>query len=197
MSKLNIYTRQEPTPIKEVNNATPFISTSQVLIEAVPVPVGTNEYDPNLARRQGRELTAFRKMAKDMMEPNDCRLVTSAGERLYQTMEKYGTGMSVEQMTQTMETEGITMRVNFRRPGVHSSTTCMELSSKHLNNLLKETQDAKNQKTLELRVKAEASVAVPRHGAMFVTVEKKGAVHMLSHIDYKIMTSYDEMFHTN
>ena len=57
--------------------------------------------------------------------------------------------------------------------------------------------DSKNQKTLELRVKAEASVSVPRHGAMYISVQKMGAMHMLSHVDYKIMASYDSMYHSN
>jgi len=142
-------------------------------------------------------LTQFRKEGKDVFEANDCRCVTNAGSRLYQSQETYGTGMSVEQMVQTMENEGLTMRVNFRRPGIHSSTTCMELNAEHLQRLMAETVDSKNHKTLELRVKAEAKVAVPRHGAMFITVEKNGPVHTISHIDYKIMQSYDQMYHSN
>jgi hypothetical protein len=168
-----------------------------VLVEAVPVPVGTNEYDPVKVRQQAKALTDFRREGKDMFEPNDCRCVTNAGSRLYQSQETYGTGMSVEQMVQTMENESLTMRVNFRRPGIHSSTTCMELNAEHLNKLMMETADSKNHKTLELRVKAEAHVAVPKHGALFITVEKNGPVHTVSHIDYKIMQSYDQMYHSS
>lgn len=195
MSRLRI-TPHEPTPIQEVAE-TPFVKTYHILTEAVPVPVGTNEYDPVKVRKQGIALVNFRKQAKDVFEANECRCVTNAGSNLYQTQETYGTGMSVEQMVQTMEEEGLTMRVNFRRPGIHSATTCMELSAEHLTKLMEETADSKNQKTLELRIKAESQVAVPKHGAMFVTVVQDGAVHTMSHIDYKIMASYDQMYHAN
>ena len=105
--------------------------------------------------------------------------------------------MTVEQMVEKMKTGDLTLRVNFRRPGIHSATTCMELSHELLSRLLEEGPDAKQQKTLELRVKAESHVAVPRHGAMFITVTQQGPVHLLAHIDYKIMSSYDQMYHSN
>ena len=162
-----------------------------VLIEAVPVPVGTNEYDPEKVGAQAEALKNFRLNAKDIFEANECRCVTNAGTRLYQTQETYGTSMSIEQMVETMEKYDLTMRVNFRRPGIHSATTCMELSHQLLGRLLEESEDSKSQKTLELRVKAEAAVSVPRHGAMYITVQKDGPIHTMSHVDYKIMSSYD------
>ncbi len=200
MSKLRVFGNQET----ETNKIAQVASTSgafpqqhHVLIEAVPVPVGTNEYDPEKVRAQGLALQNFRNVAKDIFEPNECRCVSNAGQRLYQTQETYGTSMSIEQMIETMGNYDLTMRVNFRRPGVHSATTCMELSAPLLARLLEESEDAKSQKTLELRVKAEASVSVPRHGSMYITVCKNGEVHTLSHVDYKIMASYDSMYHSN
>ena len=197
MSRLKVFnrTREETQPVAEI--ATPHVAQHHILMEAVPVPVGTNEYDPNTARRQGEILKNFRIQAKDTFEPNECRCVTNAGQRLYQTTETYGTAMTVEQMLETMTEGDLTLRVNFRRPGIHSATTCMELEKSLLQKLIQESPDAKMQKTLELRVKAESHVAVPRHGAMFITVTEQGPVHLLSHIDYKIMTSYDQMYHSN
>jgi len=200
MSRLRLF----PDRTTETNNlaqaaatVSAFPQQHHVLIEAVPVPVGTNEYEPEKVRAQGLALQNFRSVAKDIFEPNECRCVSNAGQRLYQTQETYGTSMSIEQMIETMSDYDLTMRVNFRRPGVHSATTCMELSAPLLNRLLEESEDAKSQKTLELRVKAEASVSVPRHGSMYITVCKNGEVHTLSHVDYKIMSSYDSMYHSN
>lgn len=199
MSRLSLFNKvpENDALTAQAKEGTPHVQTHHMLIEAVPVPVGTNEYDPEKVKLQGNRLTQFRTTAKDMFDPNDCRCVTNAGQRLYQTQETYGTSMTVEQMIENMKQADLTMRVNFRRPGIHSSTTCMELSAPLLERLLQETEDAKNQKTLELRVKAEAHVAVPKHGAMFISVTKQGAVHLLTHIDYKIMSSYDQMYHSN
>lgn len=197
MSRLKVFNRKSEETQSVAEIASPHVAQHHILIEAVPVPVGTNEYDPNLARAQGEILKKFRTQAKDTFEPNECRCVTSAGQRLYQTTETYGTAMTIEQMLETMDKGDLTLRVNFRRPGIHSATTCMELEKSLLQRLIQENSDAKKQKTLELRVKAESHVAVPRHGAMFITVTEQGPVHLLSHIDYKIMTSYDQMYHSN
>ena len=198
MSRLRVFNRspqESSQPVAEI--ASPMVAQHHILIEAVPVPVGTNEYDPQLAKQQGDTLRDFRAMAKDTFEANECRCVSNAGQRLYQTTETYGTSMTIEQMVEKMQRGDLTLRVNFRRPGIHSATTCMELSHKLLSRLLEESPDAKMQKTLELRVKAEAHVAVPRHGAMFITVQQAGPCHTLAHIDYKIMSSYDQMYHSS
>lgn len=199
MSRLRLFNNktEAETIAEKLAEGSPVVQKHHMLIEAVPVPVGTNEYDPEKVKAQGSILRQFRAQAKDTFDSNDCRCVTNAGQRLYQTQETYGTSMTVEQMVETMEKADLTMRVNFRRPGLHSATTCMELSAPLLQKLMDEKADAKSQKTLELRVKAEGHVAVPRHGSMFITVKQSGAVHFLSHIDYKIMRSYDEMYHTN
>ena len=197
MSRLKLFSSQAPSETKELTETNPSIQSHHILIEAVPVPVGTNEYDPENVRQQSETLRQFRRQAKDTFDSNDCRCVTNAGQRLYQTQETYGISMTTEQMVETMEKGDLTLRINFRRPGVHSATTCMELSPSLLQNLLEQKADAKNMKTLELRVKAEANVAVPRHGSMFISVQQDGPVHLLSHIDYKIMSSYDEMYHSN
>lgn len=197
MSRLRFQERPTPLQAAPVAPSQALVDNYHFLLEAVPVPVGTNEYDPEKVKIQAAALTAFRKTAKDLFEPNGCACVTNAGLRLYQTQETYGTALSIEQMIDKMDTNSLTMRVNFRRPGIHSSTTCMELSSEMLSRLLNTTPDSKGCKSLELRVKAEAHVAVPRHGAIFITAVSQGPVHTLSTIDYKIMASYDQMYHNN
>ena len=71
----------------------------------------------------------------------------------------------------------------------------MALSAETLQKLIQTQSDSQNNKIAELRVQAETAANVPRHGAFFVAVTKKGTQHYLSHIDYKIMTSYDKMYH--
>ena len=126
---------------------------------------------------------------------NETRKITSAGTLLYQTTETYGTSISIESMIEKMAASDLTVRANFKRPGIHSNTTCMEVSTEVLRAVLQSTPDAHGHQTVEIRIAAERGAKVPRHGAMYVSVSKKGTQHYLSHIDYKIMASYDAMFH--
>ena len=61
MSKLRLFSRQEKKTAEEV----PVIRTApqmqhHILLEAVPVPVGTNEYDPEKVLTQAQSLRQLR-----------------------------------------------------------------------------------------------------------------------------------------
>jgi len=71
----------------------------------------------------------------------------------------------------------------------------MELSSDTLQKLIQTAADAQGNKVAELRVKQEQTAAKPSHGALYVAVTCRGTQHFLSHIDYKILASYDAMYH--
>jgi len=157
--------------------------------------VGVNEYEPNSVSEQAQILQQLRSNGKDIFEMNETRTVQSAGTTLYQTTEMYGTSMSVENIIETMKPADLTLRVNFHRPGTHSNTTCMALTVETLQKLVNTTTDASGNKIAELRVSLESSATVPRHGAFYVAITQKGTQHYLSHIDYKIMTQYDQMYH--
>ena len=45
MSRLRIYKKEGPSQ-EAAEIMTPHVAQHHILIEAVPVPVGTNEYDP-------------------------------------------------------------------------------------------------------------------------------------------------------
>lgn len=170
------------------------LETHNILFQIVPIPVATNEFEPRKVEAQTKALKDFRSAAKDLFEPNDCRLVSNGGNRAYQTQETYGTAITMEKAIETMNAHDLTLRVNFKRPGVHGSTTCMELSAPLLERLIQESADAKGMKTIELRCKSEIHASVPRHGAMYVSITKHGAQHVLSHVDYHILAQYDEMY---
>jgi hypothetical protein len=89
MSRLRF--NERPTPIKQSAHASSnsFVDNYHFLMEAVPVPIGTNEYDPEKVKKQATALKAFRKSAKDIFERNGCSCVTNAGSRLYQTQEQH------------------------------------------------------------------------------------------------------------
>jgi hypothetical protein len=170
-------------------------TTHHIVLEATVKPVSTNEYDSNRVTEQARILSQLRLNGKDIFEMNETRVVQSAGTTLYQTTEMYGTSMSIENIIETMKPADLTLRVNFNRPGVHSNTTCMALSSGTLTKLLQTKADATGNKIAELRINVESNANVPRHGAFYVAITQKGTQHYFSHIDYKIMSQYDQMYH--
>lgn len=180
-----------PTPI----DATPITSKHHIIIEATVKPVGLNDYNKDHVAQQASALRELRTNGKDLFEMNETRKVESSGTTLYQTTEMYGTAVSIEKIVTALQKSDLTLRVNFRRPGAHSSATCMELSAGTLEKLMTMPVDAQSNKIAELRVKQEQTATKPSHGALFVAVTCRGTQHYLSHIDYKILATYDAMYH--
>tara|TARA_B100000780_G_scaffold252210_1_gene199210 strand:- start:335 stop:916 length:582 start_codon:yes stop_codon:yes gene_type:complete len=176
-------------------DTTPVTNAHHIILEATVRPVGLKDYNPKHVELQASTLRKLRSSGKDLFEMNETRKVQSGGTTLYQTTETYGTAVTIESITATLKKSDLTLRVNFRRPGVHSSATCMELSSDTLEKLIATTADSNGHKIAELRVKQEQNSSTPCHGAMYVAVACRGTQHYLSHIDYKIMASYDAMYH--
>ncbi len=166
-----------------------------IILEATVKPIGAGEYRKDYVAHQAAQLRSLRKEGKDIFEMNETRKVQSAGTLLYQTTETYGTSMSIEKIIEKLKSADLTLRVNFHRPGLHSNVTCMQLSAETLQKLVNANSDAHSNKIAELRVKAEQAANTPRHGAVFVAITKKSNQHFLSHIDYKIMSAYDSMYH--
>lgn len=181
-----------PVPI----DSAPVSTVHHIILEATVKPIGTSsEYNKDRVAQQSSALKEMRQTGKDLFEMNETRKVQSGGTVLYQTTETYGTAISIEKMVESMSPNDLTLRVNFNRPGKHSNTTCMELSAHTLQRLIQTKADAHGHKIAELRISAEKSVAVPRHGALYVAIQSKGSQHYLSHIDYKIMSAYDDLYH--
>ena len=186
---------RSPNVSPETVEHTPPTTRHHIILETTVRPVSANDYDKERVHTQAVALNSLRQSGKDLFEMNETRKVQSAGTTLYQTTETYGTSMSIEKIIDCMQQADLTLRVNFKRPGVHSNTTCMELSTETLQKLIHTAPDVNGHRIAELRVKAELGANVPRHGAMYVAITEKGTQHYLSHIDYKIMSSYDEMYH--
>ena len=180
-----------PTPV----DTSAKTSKHHIILEATVRPVGMKNYTQDRVAEQATALKQLRTQGKDLFEMNETRKVESTGTALYQTTDTYGTAMSIEKIIAALKQADLTLRVNFRRPGVHSSSTCMELSADTLQKLVAVAPDPQGNKVAELRVKQEQTAAKPSHGAMYVAVTCRGTQHFLSHIDYKILTSYDAMYH--
>jgi len=192
MSRL-AFRSPETSPVT-VNTQAPT-TTHHIIIEATVRPVGAKSFNKLRVEKQATDLKRLRIDGKDVFELNETRKVQSAGTILYQTQETYGTSMSIENIAEKLAESDLTLRVNFNRPGVHSNTTCMQLSADTLTKLVRTSENADGLKIAELRVKADSESEVPVHGAMYVAITKRGTQHYLSHVDYKIMASYDAMYH--
>ena len=192
MSRLAFRSRDtSPVTVDLTSKAT----SHHIILEVTVKPISSNDYNKEQIDGQSSALKSLRTTGKDLFEMNETRKVQSAGTRLYQTQETYGTALSIEKICELIKANDLTLRVNFNRPGKHSNTTCMELSHNTLFKLMKTEADAHSQKIAELRVKAENAAQNPKHGSIFVAIAKKGTQHYLSHIDYKIMSAYDELYH--
>ena len=83
---------RKPAP-EMTQQATNPEAPHHILIEAVPVPRGCNEYDPEKVRVQSAALKDYRANGKDIFEANECKVTNQQGITLYQTQETYGTAM--------------------------------------------------------------------------------------------------------
>ena len=143
MSRLAFRSR-ESTPVN-VEAPAPT-ATHHIMLEATVRPLGSNSYNKDNVADQGRALKELRSSGKDLFEMNETRKVQSAGTVLYQTAETYGTSLSIEKIIETLSSSDLTLRVNFHRPGIHSNTTCMELSADILQKLVQTSADAHGNK---------------------------------------------------
>lgn len=178
------------TAAKEENE-----ENSSVLFSFVPRP--GSDVDASQAQERVEVINALQKRVRDLSDPNNMKKTVEDGICLYQTIETYGKAMSVESMNEVMESNDLTLRVTFRRPGYNSSSTAFELSPQMLSQLIQEEVDTHGTKMMELRVKAEAHVENPRNGSMFVSIEPKRGLHYFTNVDFKIDDTYDRLAHRN
>ena len=163
MSRLAFQSNSETSPVTV--EAPTRTAAHHILLEATCKPIGAGNYNKimhNIKLSNSKNLENKEKT----FEMNETRRVQSAGTLLYQTTETYGTSMSIEKIIETLNSADLTLRVNFHRPGIHSNTTCMELSADILQKLVAASPDAHDNKVAELRVKAEQTATIPRHGAL-------------------------------
>lgn len=182
---------------KNYTNATAVDSNdtdkSSVIFTFVPNPGSDSSHSQ--AMEKVSVIESLQKRVRDLSDPNSMTKTVQDSTCLYQTVETYGKAMSVEAIAEAMQENDLTLRVTFKRPGYHSSSSIFELNPKMLTQLVKEDVDSHGTKMLELRVKAEARAENPRNGSMFVSIEPKRGLHYFTNVDYRIDGTYDKMAH--
>ncbi len=161
------------------------------------VPSPGSDRDSEQASARAEVIAALEKRANDLTQPNYMHMASDNDNKLYQTKETYGRSISVESIIENMKASELTLRLRFQRPGTLSSHSVFELAPEMLEKFISEEVDETGAKMIELRVRAEATAAMPRNGAMFVSVEKRKNhdLHYFSNVDYKIAHGYDRLFH--
>lgn len=162
-----------------------------IRIDVAPIPQGASQ-DISMETRQmqTKAVEQVRQLGKDLFAPNNTVVTNTAGERLYQTRELYSQQLAVEDMIPLLTESGLTLRVNAIREGMHGHTTCMELKTGVLADLLKEAVDNNNEKTTSLTLTNSTD-----KGEMFVSVREIKGKHYINKVDYKVNSFEDDRLH--
>lgn len=182
--------KQEP----QFEEASVPVKQSQELnirIDVAPIPLGASE-DISKEKRslQTAAVQKVRSKGKDLFLQNKTIASNEAGIRLYQTNELYSQNLAVEDLIPMLTSSDLTLRVNAIREGVHSHSTCMELKSGVLADLLEETADNNKEKTAKITL-----TNATERGEMFVSVKEVKGKHYINKVDYKINAIEDDRLH--
>lgn len=160
-------------------------------IDVVPIPTGTTGLvDMELKQKQNETISKVQKMGKDLFAPNKTVVSQTAGNKLYQTADLFGQVLAVEDLIPMLTSADLTLRVNAIREGTHAHSTCMELKTGVLADLLDEAPDSKREKVTELNVNAS-----PDKGRMFVGVKLSNGKHFIQKLDYEVNATVDDTLH--
>lgn len=161
-------------------------------IDVVPIPTGAS-LSSKIEKRaaQERNINQIKTLGRDLFEGNNAIVTDQGSTRLYQTADLYSESLSIERLIPMLTANNLTLRLNAVRSGVHSSSTCMELKSGTLADIVEKIQaDDRNEKT--------TSVSIPTSkeaGKMFVGVKLKGGNHFIQKLDYEISGDQDDRLH--
>lgn len=160
-------------------------------IDVVPIPTGTTGVvDIDLKQKQNEVISNIQKMGKDLFAPNKTVVSQTAGNKLYQTADLFGQVLAIEDLIPQLTSAKLTLRVNAIREGSHAHSTCMELKTGILADLLDETPDSKREKVTEINVNAS-----PDKGRMFVGVKLSNGKHFIQKLDYEVNATVDDTLH--
>tara|TARA_B100000925_G_C22006918_1_gene474118 strand:- start:1150 stop:1722 length:573 start_codon:yes stop_codon:yes gene_type:complete len=176
---------------EETKAPAPTSNNLHIRIDVAPIPLGaTKSASIEEREMQTEAIEKVKKMGKDLFAENQTVVSTNAGERLYQTKDLYGQNLSLEDMIPQLTSSNLTLRVNAIRSGVQSQSTCMELKTGILADLLEETADSNHEKNTTLEIPNNQD-----KGTMYVSVKEIKGKHYINKVDYKVNTTEDDRLH--
>lgn len=167
-------------------------SLVEMKIDVVPIPQGASLESP-LQKRQAQSVAIrqIQTLGRDLFEPNKTIVSARDNKKLYQTADLYSESISLEKLIPLLTASDLTLRLNAVRLGHSSSTTCMELKTGQLANLIENVSvDERNEKTCAVNIETSAEL-----GCMFVGVKVKRGQHFISKLDYEVPEVHDSKMH--
>lgn len=168
------------------------VSRMQMKIDVVPIPTGaTVQSSVEKRDAQQRSINQIKTVGRDLFEANPTIMSVNGSNRLYQTADLYSESLPLEELIPMLTSGDLTLRLNAVREGSHSSTTCMELKSGQLADIIQKTDlDEKNEKMCSVSIATSKEA-----GNMFVGVKVKGGNHFIQKLDYEVADSQDDKLH--
>jgi len=189
--KMSFVRKTTSNQFEETQAPAPTSNNLHIRIDVAPIPLGATKSSSIEEREMQTEvIEKVKKMGKDLFAENKTVVSTNAGERLYQTKDLYGQNLSLEDMIPELTNSNLTLRVNAIRSGVQSQTTCMELKTGILADLLEETADSNHEKNTTLEIPNNQD-----RGTMYVSVKEIKGKHYINKVDYKVNTTEDDRLH--
>lgn len=161
-------------------------------IDVVPIPKGVSAVS-SLEKRdaQQRSINQIKTKGKDLFEENSTIVSSAGSNRLYQTADLYSESLSLEELIPMLTSSDLTLKLSAIRSGKQSSTTCMELKSGQLADIIEKTPvDERNEKTCSVSLQTSKE-----KGSMFVGVKVKGGKHFIQKLDFEVHENEDEKLH--
>ena len=168
------------------------LSRVEMKIDVVPIPTGATE-KVNVEARQAQQqsINQIKTLGRDLFDVNAAIVTQNGSKRLYQTADLYSESLPLETMIPMLTTSGLTLRLNAIRSGIHSQTTCMELKTGQLADIIEKTPaDQRNEKMCNVSIATSKEV-----GSMFVGVKVKAGKHFIQKLDYEISEAQDNKLH--
>lgn len=160
-----------------------------VKFDVVPIPTAMSKYEPSKAEAQRTSMAMITARGKDLFEENPTKVSLKKGVKLYQSMQLYNQHLSVEDIIPMLTSSDLTLKVSAVRRGVDSHSTCMELKTGILADLMQESADFKGDKVTKLALPTE------EHGAMYVALQVSNGKHYIQKVDYEVDSEIDDKMH--
>lgn len=164
-------------------------SESNLYLQLNVVPIPKADYNAKDKERQQSLIAMIEARGADLFDKNSTRVSLSKGNRLYQSEMLYGKVLSVENLIPMLTSQGLTLKINAVRTGVDSHSTCMELKTGVLADLLEESADSKGDKVAEIKLSNEGL------GNMYVAVKEFNGSHYIQKVDYEVSKEIDDTLH--
>lgn len=171
----------------------PTIKDSNVAmrIDVVSIPTGSSQVSSKKRLLQAEAIGEVRRLGKDLFSENNTIVSENGSNRLYQTADLYNANLSLENLIPMLTENDLTLRMNALRLGINAHSTCMELKSGQLADIITKTSaDGKGEKSMSVNIKTNKET-----GTMWVGVRATKQGHFIHKLDYEISTLKDDELH--